>query len=189
MDDKEFRDRWQELKQYESFYRVQSASDVLSILSYKWSQVGGEPEAGRTIWEGVNDASHAMTKIIMEHVPSQEQDRAFSALADFINYTFVIASHERERKEAKSYTRRILDPAHKGARDRGDASRDITRSVAMEKRGINGEALTPAQILKHVQDARDEAGLDALGKDPDSKTINDDSAIRTIRRHLNGFSY
>lgn len=136
MDSKTFREKWEELKQYESFYRVQSASDVLSILSYKWSQVGGEPEVGQTIWEGVNDASHAMTKIIMEHVPSQEQDRAFGALADFINYTFVISAHERHRKEAKEHGKRVLDAT--------------AQAAAHARRGLERVNRIKRQVIKEI---------------------------------------
>ncbi|RYC29296.1 hypothetical protein D3273_24610 [Lichenibacterium minor] len=189
MDDKEFRERWEHLKQYESFYRTQSASDVLSILSYKWSQVSDEPDVGKAIWEGVGDASHAMTRLIMEHVPSQEQDRAFAALANLINYTFVISAHEKDRKEAKEYVRKVTGPAHQAARKKGIVSRDLTRRIAQEKRGPNGEALTPAQLVRHVKHARKEAKLPALCKEDEDTPDKEENVVRTIRRHLKGFAY
>ena len=189
MDNTEFNERWEELRKGKEFHRMQGAHHLLSILSYHWSEMPGNNEQGKKIWEGSGCATHDITTLIMEHVPSQDQQRAFGIIADIIEYTFVISAHEKGRKEAKDYIKKVIKPAHAGARMKGDKSKEITRRVAKQKRGPNGEALTPGQLLKHVQAERAKLGMKPLGKSRDGKEKGDDSAIKAISRHLDGYDY
>ncbi len=176
MDKTEFNKQWEELKKGKNFCRMQSTSNVLSILSYKWSQVSSDPELGKEVWEGINSASYEMTKVIKQHIPSQEQQHVFGVMADIINYTFLISEHEKDRKDAKQHSKNIIDStvvaiahAREGKARITKIKREVVREIldqVWEKNpNLNGNVRVRPIRVRHVENRSSASLLEAVRLD------------------------
>lgn len=125
-------------------------------------------------------------KGIMEaFIPAEHQTNFYIAVSAVISSTAQVAMLEY-RLATKAVDH---EASEEGSRAKGELSRALTRRVAQEKRGQNGEGLTPAQLVKHVQAEREKCGLLPLGKSREGSAKRGDSALRAVSRHLDGFSY
>ncbi len=123
--------------------------------------------------------------LIDMYVPEEAKFR----FAEAIEGALMVQARLAMTEVNKARSQVIPKNAHKGARRKGEATQALIRRLAKECRNFDGTAMTAAQLVKPVQGELKKQGRPLLGKIRKSEGIDENSAARTIRRYLKGFTY
>ena len=142
------------------------------------------------IWHPIHKAEikNQMLRIkglIDMYVPEEARFR----FAEAIQGALMVQARLAMTEINKARSQFIPKNAHRGARKKGEAMQALIRRIAKEHRNVDGSPKTASQLVGPVQAELEKQKRPRIGVSRKSGKVDENSAARTVRRYLEGYTY